>query len=139
MAAHPGLHAVTAAALTTAVLVARRWATRTLRREQHGPSAARAPWRRVTPAAAGSDTLNERLAALHASLLDPALRETDAYLEQYWKKIRSSTRATGDERRRREPCLRVSQHAASRLWPGRAHRAAGRCRTRSAGPGRGRG
>ncbi|CAL9629940.1 hypothetical protein SUDANB99_06003 (plasmid) [Streptomyces sp. enrichment culture] len=89
MAAHPGLHAVTAVALTTAVLAARWWATRTMRREQHGPSAPRAPWHRATPAVAGSDTPHERLAALHASLLDPALRETDAYREQYWKKIRS--------------------------------------------------
>ncbi|MFD9300815.1 hypothetical protein ACFWB1_37930 [Streptomyces goshikiensis] len=87
MAAHSGLHAVTAAALTTAVLVARWWATRQIRQEQHGASAARTPWRRATPAAA--DTPHERLAELHASLLDPALRETDAYLEQYWKKIRS--------------------------------------------------
>ncbi len=88
MTAHPGLHAVTAAAVTAAVLVARWWAIRNVRQEQHGASAARAPWRRATPAAA-ADTPHERLAALHASLLDPALRETDAYLEQYWTKIRS--------------------------------------------------
>ncbi|MFD3940770.1 hypothetical protein ACFWSF_38675 [Streptomyces sp. NPDC058611] len=103
MAANPGLHAVTAATVTAVVLVARWWATRKKRQEQHGAIVAKAYWRQTTPAATSTDTSHERTAALQASLLDPALRETDAYLEQYWKKIRSLYPCPRGERWRHEP------------------------------------
>ncbi|MFD3697932.1 hypothetical protein ACFWUZ_17535 [Streptomyces sp. NPDC058646] len=77
MAARHRLHAVAAAALTTAVLLARWWAIRALR-GAHGASAARTPWRAAAPQQGGADTTGDRVAALHASSLDPTLRETDA-------------------------------------------------------------
>lgn len=88
MAAHPGLHAIAAAALTAAVLLTRWWATRAVR-DARGASAARTPWRRTAPQPGPVQAADDRLAELHASLLDPALRETDAYLEQYWNKLKS--------------------------------------------------
>ncbi|MFF1414581.1 hypothetical protein ACFVX6_33215 [Streptomyces sp. NPDC058289] len=87
VAAHPGLHALTAAALTTAVLLARWWTTRAAR-DTHGASAARAPWRRTAPPPADA-TAHHHVAELHTSFLDPALREADAHLEQYWNKLTS--------------------------------------------------
>lgn len=88
MAAHSGLHALTAAAVTTAVLLARWWATRAAR-DPHGASAAKAPWRRTAPQTTGADTAHAGVDELHASLLDPTLRETDAHLEKYWNKLSS--------------------------------------------------
>ncbi|MEU4360133.1 hypothetical protein [Streptomyces virginiae] len=88
MAAHLRLHAVTAAAVTTAVLLTRWWATRAVR-EEHDADGAGAPWRRTVPPPADAQAAPDRVAALHAAYLDPALRETDAHLEQYWKKITS--------------------------------------------------
>ncbi|MFF3215620.1 hypothetical protein ACFYYB_33955 [Streptomyces sp. NPDC002886] len=88
VAAHHGLHALTAAALSTAVLLARWWVTRAAR-DTHGASAARAPWRRTAPPPAGAGTAHNHVAELHTSFLDPALRETDTHLEQYWNKLTS--------------------------------------------------
>lgn len=93
MAAHPGPHtlavaALTTAALTTAVLLTRWWATRAAR-DAHGASAAKAPWRHSAPSPAGEDSAPDRVAELHASFLDPALRETDTHLEQYWNNLTS--------------------------------------------------
>ncbi|MFF3015454.1 hypothetical protein [Streptomyces sp. NPDC057939] len=86
MAAHHALHA--AAAVTTVALLARWWITRAAR-DAHGASAARAPWRRTAPPPTSVDAAHDRLAELHASFLDPALREADAHLEQYWNKLTS--------------------------------------------------
>lgn len=72
MAAHPALHA--AAALTTAVVLARWWATRAVR-DTHGASAAKAPWRRTAPQSTSADAAHERVAELHTSFLDLTLRE----------------------------------------------------------------
>ncbi|MFE5620992.1 hypothetical protein ACFQ8S_02865 [Streptomyces virginiae] len=83
MAAHHGLHAI-AAALTAVLLT--RWATRAIK-DAHGASTARAPWRRTAPQPARANTGGDRVAELHASFLDPALRETDAYLAQYWNRL----------------------------------------------------
>ncbi|MEU6868838.1 hypothetical protein ABZ924_37385 [Streptomyces sp. NPDC046876] len=87
MASHPGLHAVTAAAFTAAILLARWVATRPCR-DPHGASAARAPWRRVQPEAHG--------AAADAVVIrppdpfqDPAWQEADAHLEQCWNQLTS--------------------------------------------------
>ncbi|MGW0551946.1 hypothetical protein, partial [Streptomyces altiplanensis] len=88
VAAHPGLHPLAAAALTAAVLLARWWTTRAVR-GPHGASAAKAPWRRAAPPPTGEESVPDRVAELHASFLDPALRETDAHLEQYWNKLTS--------------------------------------------------
>lgn len=77
MAAHPALHALTAAALTTAIL-----ATRSERDTRSGASTARPPWRRTAPRTTSADTAHERVAELHAKLLDPALRDTDAHLDR---------------------------------------------------------
>lgn len=88
MAAHHGLHAIAAAALTTAVLLARWWATRAVPSAQ-GASAARPPWRRTAPQPAPAETAADHVAELHATFLDPALRETDAHLEQCWNKLTS--------------------------------------------------
>ncbi|MGW6862205.1 hypothetical protein [Streptomyces xanthophaeus] len=100
VAAHPGLPTLAAAAFTTAVLLARWWATRAVR-DAHGASAAKAPWRRAAPPPAGTDTVHERVVELHASFLDPALRETDAHLEQYWNKLTSLYPHRDSERRHR--------------------------------------
>ncbi|MFF4393892.1 hypothetical protein ACFY0G_45470 [Streptomyces sp. NPDC001552] len=89
MAAHSRLPAIIAAALTTAMLTARWRATRAAH-DAHGASAAKAPWRRTAPPptpAAG--TADGRVAELHTSFLELALRETDAHLEQYWNKLES--------------------------------------------------
>lgn len=99
MAAHPGLHTLAAAALTTAVLLARWWATRAVR-DAHGASAARAPWRRAVHPPAG-ESVSDRVAELHASFLDPALKETDAHLEQYWNKLTALYPHRDGERRHR--------------------------------------
>ncbi|MEU9304961.1 hypothetical protein [Streptomyces sp. NPDC048269] len=100
MAAHPGLHALTAAALATAVLVARWRATRAAR-DTHGASAARSPWRRTGSQPTSADTALARVAELHSSFLDPTLRETDAHLEQYWNKLTSLYPHRDGERRHR--------------------------------------
>ncbi|MET9324176.1 hypothetical protein ABZX75_29020 [Streptomyces sp. NPDC003038] len=91
MAEHPALHALTAAALTTAILAVRWWATRSVRDTQYGASTARAPWRRTAPRTTSADTdaAHERVTDLHAEFLDPALRDTDAHLDQYWSKLTS--------------------------------------------------
>ncbi|GAA3020135.1 hypothetical protein [Streptomyces fulvorobeus] len=86
MPANPGLHALAAAALTTAVLLARWWATRAAR-ETRGAGAAASPRRRAAPAPAGENSVPDCVAQMHTSLLDPALREADAHLEQYWHKL----------------------------------------------------
>ncbi|MER5312605.1 hypothetical protein ABT034_33050 [Streptomyces sp. NPDC002773] len=99
MAAHPGLHTLAAAALTAAVLLARWWATRAVR-DAHG-AAAKAPWGRTAPPPADVDSAPDRVAELHASFLDPALRETDAHLEQYWNKLTSLYPHRDGERRYR--------------------------------------
>ncbi|MFD4030761.1 hypothetical protein ACFWVP_09540 [Streptomyces sp. NPDC058637] len=99
MAAHHGLHAI-AAALTTAVLLARWWATRAVQ-DAHGAGAARTPWRRTPPEPAPAETADDRVAELHAAFLDPALRETDAYLEQYWNKLTSLYPRRDSEHRHR--------------------------------------
>ncbi|MGW7314858.1 hypothetical protein [Streptomyces sp. NPDC054865] len=98
MAADHALH--TAAALTTAALLARWWTTRATR-DAHGASAARAPWRRTAPPLTSVDAAHDRVAELHASFLDSALRETDAHLEQYWNKITSLYPHRDAERRSR--------------------------------------
>ncbi|MFD3872242.1 hypothetical protein [Streptomyces sp. NPDC058623] len=98
MATHHGLHALTAAALAAAVLLARRRATRAVR-DTHGASAARAPWRRTTPRPDSADTAHARVAELHLSFLDPTLRETDAHLEQYWNELTSLYAHRDGERR----------------------------------------
>lgn len=100
MAAYPGLPTFAAAAFTTAVLLARWWATRAVR-DAHGASAAKAPWRRSAPPPAGTDTVHDHVAELHASFLDPTLRETDAHLEQYWNKLTSLYPPRDSERRHR--------------------------------------
>ncbi|MDX3539141.1 hypothetical protein PV721_33430 [Streptomyces sp. MB09-01] len=87
MAAHPALHALSAAVITTAILAARWWATRSARDTRHGVS--RPPWRRAAPTAPSAETAHERGAELHAELLDPALRDTDAHLDRYWSKLAS--------------------------------------------------
>jgi hypothetical protein len=46
-------------------------------------------------------TAGDRVAELHASFLDPALRETDAYLEQYWSKLKSLYPQRDSEHRHR--------------------------------------
>ncbi|MGW7440866.1 hypothetical protein [Streptomyces sp. NPDC054849] len=98
VAAHPGLHTLAAAALTAAVLLARWWATRAVR-DAHGASAAKAPWRRAAPSPASEESAPDRAAGLHASFRDPALRETDAHLEQYWNKLTSLYPHRDGERR----------------------------------------
>lgn len=98
MAAHHALHAV--AALTTAALLARWWATRAVR-DTHGASSAKAPWRRTAPPPSKADAAPDRVAELHTSFLDPALRETDAHLEQYWNKLTSLYPYRDGERRHR--------------------------------------
>ncbi len=100
MAAHPGLHTLAAAALTAAVLLTRWWATRAVR-DAHGASAAKAPWRRTAPPPAGEEFAPDRVTELHASFLDPALRETDAHLEQCWNKLASLYPHRDGERRHR--------------------------------------
>ncbi|MFE5680335.1 hypothetical protein ACFQ7B_19110 [Streptomyces erythrochromogenes] len=88
MAAHHRLTAFTAAALTTAMLLARWRATRAA--QTHGASTAKAPWRRTAPPPAPTaGTSDDRVADLHTSFLEPALQETDAHLEQYWTKLKS--------------------------------------------------
>ncbi|MFC9818096.1 hypothetical protein ACFVJM_39285 [Streptomyces virginiae] len=87
MAAHHRLTAITAAALTTAMLLARWRATRAV--HTHGASTAKAPWRRAVPAPAAGGTSDDLVADLHVSFLEPALQETDAHLEQYWNKLKS--------------------------------------------------
>ncbi|MEU9305639.1 hypothetical protein [Streptomyces sp. NPDC048269] len=88
MAAHPALHALSAAALTAAILAARWWATRSARDARYSASTAR-PGRRAAPATTRADAAHERVAELHPELLDPALRDTDALLDQYWSKLAS--------------------------------------------------
>ncbi|WP_331739991.1 hypothetical protein OG590_38765 (plasmid) [Streptomyces goshikiensis] len=96
MAARHGLHALTAAALAT-MLVARWRATR----DTHGASAAKAPWRRTASPPTSADSAFARVAELHASFLDPTLRETDAHLEQYWNRLTSLYPHRDGERRHR--------------------------------------
>ncbi|MGW0366683.1 hypothetical protein [Streptomyces sp. NPDC002990] len=98
MAAHHGLHAIAAAALTSTVLLVRWWATRTVQ-DAHGASAARTPWRRTAPQPTSADTAGDSLAELHASFLEPPLWETDAYLEQHWNKLKSLYPHRDSERR----------------------------------------
>ncbi|MFD6917289.1 hypothetical protein [Streptomyces virginiae] len=40
------------------------------------------------------------MAELHTTFLGPALRETDAHLEQYWNKLKSLYPRSDSERRR---------------------------------------
>ncbi|MCY0924107.1 hypothetical protein OS965_39370 [Streptomyces sp. H27-G5] len=91
MAVHHGLHVLAAAAVTAGVLAGRWWFTRALRSTGHGASAARAPWRRTTPAPVGASAGHERVVSLHAAFLDRtddrALRAADAHLERYWEDI----------------------------------------------------
>ncbi|MFF3728665.1 hypothetical protein ACFYYM_40685 [Streptomyces erythrochromogenes] len=87
MAAHHRLPAITAAALTTAMLLARWRATRAA--HTRGASTAKAPWRRTAPPPAAAGTSDDHVAELHTSFLEPALQETDAHLEQYWNKLKS--------------------------------------------------
>ncbi|MFC9819253.1 hypothetical protein OHA91_03340 [Streptomyces erythrochromogenes] len=98
MAAHHRLPAITAAALTTAMLLARWRATRAAH-DAHGASAAKAPWRRTAPPPAAAGTADDRVAAPHTSFMGPALRETDAHLEQYWNKLKFLYPQRDDERR----------------------------------------
>ncbi|GGY97697.1 hypothetical protein GCM10010343_23880 [Streptomyces avidinii] len=100
VAAHHGLHALTAAALATALLVARWRATRA-ERDTHGASAAKAPWRRTASQPTNTDSASARVAELHTSFLDPTLREADAHLEQYWNKLTSLYPHRDGERRHR--------------------------------------
>ncbi|MEJ8642138.1 hypothetical protein WKI68_12935 [Streptomyces sp. MS1.HAVA.3] len=100
MAAHHRLPAITAAALTTAMLLARWRATRAAH-DAHGASAAKAPWRRTAPPPAAAGTAVGRVAELHTSFLEPALRETDAHLAQYWNKLKSLYPHREGERRHR--------------------------------------
>ncbi|MFJ2821907.1 hypothetical protein ACIO7M_12420 [Streptomyces toxytricini] len=88
MAAHHGLYAIAAAALTTAILLTRWCATHAVR-DVNGAGAARTPWRRTTPHNAPAQPAGDRVAELHASFLDPALRETEAHLEQHWNTLES--------------------------------------------------
>lgn len=81
MAAHPGLHALTAAALTGALMAARWWTRRRADSADHGASAARAPWRRTPPCPTGAHTAHARVAELHAALLDPAAAENNIHFK----------------------------------------------------------
>ncbi|MFD3936604.1 hypothetical protein ACFWSF_22805 [Streptomyces sp. NPDC058611] len=92
MPAHHAVHALAATAATAAaVLAARWWTTRARRPSGHGASAARAPWRRTAPAPDPARVGHQRVAELHAALLeprdDPGFRATDAELDRYWKNI----------------------------------------------------
>ncbi|THA75437.1 hypothetical protein [Streptomyces sp. A0592] len=100
VAAHRRLHALTAAALAAAVLVACRRATRAVR-DTHGADAAKAPWRRTAPPPRSADAAPDRVAELHTAFLDPSLRETDAHLEQYWNKLTYLYPHEDSERRHR--------------------------------------
>lgn len=90
MAVHHGLHVLAAAAVTAGVLAGRWWSARA-RRDGHGASAARAPWRRTAPALGGAGAGQERAVSLHADFLDgtdrQALRAADAHLDRYWTRI----------------------------------------------------
>ncbi|WP_030772320.1 hypothetical protein [Streptomyces sp. NRRL F-2664] len=89
MAAHLRLPAIAAAAVTTAVttavLLTRRQATRPVRdaHDAAGPAA-------LCPRA-------DRVAELHAAYLEPAPAETDAHLEQYRNRITSLHPRHGSE------------------------------------------
>ncbi|OKI49165.1 hypothetical protein [Streptomyces sp. MJM1172] len=98
MAARHGLHALTAAALGTPALLVARWRAT---RDTHGASAAKAPWRRTAPPPTSADSAFARVAELHASFLDPTLRDTDTQLEQYWSKLTSLYPHRDGERRHR--------------------------------------
>ncbi|MEX0172958.1 hypothetical protein [Streptomyces sp. LMG1-1-1.1] len=89
MAAHNGLRALTAAAaLATAVLFVRRRVIRTAR-GPHDAGAAEASWRPAASPPDGEGPAPDRVAVLHASFSEPALREADAHLEQCWNKLAS--------------------------------------------------
>ncbi|WP_405940751.1 hypothetical protein [Streptomyces sp. NBC_00207] len=100
MAVHHRLPAITAAALATAMLRA-RWQASRATHDAHGASAAKAPWRRTAPPPAAAGTADDRVADLHTSYMGPALRETDAHLEQHWNKIKSLYPHRDSERRHR--------------------------------------
>ncbi|WP_141662899.1 hypothetical protein [Streptomyces sp. Wb2n-11] len=91
MAPHRDLHALTAAAVTATVLAARWWSVSRHRWPYRRASAAKAPWWRIAPQAPSLDPGVDRLAELHASMLDPtagqALRETDGHLDRYWRRL----------------------------------------------------
>ncbi|MER7108672.1 hypothetical protein [Streptomyces sp. NPDC000229] len=91
MAPHRDLHALTAAALTAMVLAARWWSVSRHRRRYGQASAAKASWPRTASHAPSPDPQGDRLAELHASMLDPTadqnLRETDGHLDHYWQQL----------------------------------------------------
>ncbi|MGW5399892.1 hypothetical protein [Streptomyces sp. NPDC003952] len=84
------LAAVTVTVVTAGVVTGRWWSARA-RRNGHGASAARAPWRRTAPASAGAGTGHDRVISLHTAFLDrthqQVLRTADAHLDQYWASI----------------------------------------------------
>ncbi|MFJ4862317.1 MULTISPECIES: hypothetical protein [unclassified Streptomyces] len=91
MAVQHGLHVLAAGAVAAGVLTGRWWYTRARRNNGHGASAARAPWRRTAPVAAGVGAGHEGVVGLHAAFLDLAgsqtLKTADAHLDRYWASV----------------------------------------------------
>lgn len=88
MAAHSGLHALTAASVTAAVLLA-RWAATRPAHDRPRVAAGGAPGQRAAPGTGAPDPVDSGMNQPYGLFEEPVWREADAHLEQCWDELRS--------------------------------------------------